>query len=74
MAEEFKPGDLVRLKSGGYVMTVLLVHGPAKYRMFNDIEVSWHTNNGHPERQYYPAYALEKVDPKPDAKHDIAPM
>ena len=52
MAETLKPGDTVRLRSGGPQMTVVGVDGDAR------IKVTWFGDTNHPEGCVFPAACL----------------
>ena len=55
MADKFKVGDLVRLKSGGPIMTVYTIDD-------DDIHTNWFTDDGKEEWHYFPIATLEKVE------------
>jgi len=42
----FSVGDVVRLKSGGYPMTVEAIRAPEDSAMANRIHCAWHSNEG----------------------------
>jgi uncharacterized protein YodC (DUF2158 family) len=57
MASEFQPGDTVRLKSGGVLMTVSTVAGET-------VICAWQTEQGSPMSGAYLAVMLELVERK----------
>ena len=62
MTDSFKPGDVVRLKSGGPAMTVLMVHNNAFARL------AWFDGEklvvrGNTSEELLPLDALEHVKP-----------
>jgi uncharacterized protein YodC (DUF2158 family) len=55
MANTFNPGDTVRLKSGGPLMTVTAVDDPRVY-------VTWFDESNKRHSEIFPAIALEVND------------
>lgn len=61
MADQFKKGDVVRLKSGGPAMTVTTV-ADAAYGGGQMVWVTWFDDNNKPANGNYPPEALELED------------
>jgi len=55
-ATEIKPGDVVKLKSGGSPMTVAKVNG-------DSVDVYWHMDGGQMGLCSVPVAALEPAEP-----------
>jgi uncharacterized protein YodC (DUF2158 family) len=55
MANNFKQGDTVRLKSGGPIMTVTFVDG-------DDVSTVWFDDSGKQEKSEFPAATLVEDD------------
>lgn len=63
MAGEFKPGDVVRLKSGGPKMTINSI-GKFNYEDYESASCDWFTQDKAPwkaETGTYPLHSLEKA-------------
>jgi len=55
-SNNFKPGDVVQLKSGGVGMTVIQVNGS------NLVTCEWLDNGGAPQKFVWADVALQKAD------------
>ncbi len=60
----FKPGDVVRLKSGGQLMTVM-GNSPEPVFTKKDVVCDWHNINGDGWHAYYHEDQLELVEKQP---------
>lgn len=67
MADEFNPGDLVRVKSGGPLMTVMRVEPPG--HMNAGVEAVWFSRDNEFQAKIFVAAALER-----DQAENISPI
>ena len=56
MNNSFSPGDVVQMKSGGPVMTVVSTDG-------DQVECHWFDEKNKPQSSSFPAVILEKYEP-----------
>jgi uncharacterized protein YodC (DUF2158 family) len=63
MADDFKAGDTVELKSGSPTMTVEWVGLQNEYSETQGAMCSWFDKKNQPQDKWYPLTSLRKVNP-----------
>lgn len=63
MADDFKDGDTVQLKSGGPMMTIGHLGKQTRSRKAQGAWCDWFDEKHKPQEEWYPLTSLKKVNP-----------